>query len=233
MKLSNSELRAAARADLSGQWGASAMLTFVWIVLTLFFNGTVGGAIDLWVLGLGSGLSTFLLLPMSWSYSMTFLANHRHENGDPFNVPRLFDGYRDFVRIAITMLLQYIFVVVGIILFVIPGIYLALAFALTPFILRDYPELGYTDALKHSMEMMRGRKLDLVLLYLSFIGWAILCIFTFGLGFLWLSPYITATITNFYEEVKREYAAPFQAADEEQSTTNDDEYTRTSGTYNK
>ena len=55
------------------------------------------------------------------------------------------------------------------------------------------------------MKMMEGRKMDLFLLYLSFVGWALLCIFTLFIGFLWLEPYIYATTAAFYEDVKADY----------------------------
>ncbi|KUH45897.1 hypothetical protein M2E15_3170 [Bacillus mycoides] len=44
---------------------------------------------------------------------------------------------------------------------------------------------------------MKGHKLDLFLLWLSFIGWAILAILTLGIGFLWLSPYVGTTTAHF------------------------------------
>jgi uncharacterized membrane protein len=40
-------------------------------------------------------------------------------------------------------------------------------------------------------------------LYLSFIGWGFLCLFSFGIGYLWLSPYMTLSLANFYEELKK------------------------------
>ena len=46
---------------------------------------------------------------------------------------------------------------------------------------------------------------DLFWLYLSFIGWGILCLFTAGIGFLWLGPYIETSVAAFYEDVKADY----------------------------
>jgi len=40
------------------------------------------------------------------------------------------------------------------------------------------------------------------LLDLSFIGWAILCLFTFGIGFLFLQPYVQSAHAAFYEDLK-------------------------------
>ena len=53
--------------------------------------------------------------------------------------------------------------------------------------------------------MMKGHKWELFVLYLSFIGWAILCLFTFFIGFLWLTPYMQMTETKFYEKLRAEY----------------------------
>ena len=42
----------------------------------------------------------------------------------------------------------------------------------------------------------------LFLLDLSFIGWAILCLFTFGIGFFVLQPYVQVSHAAFYEDLK-------------------------------
>lgn len=60
------------------------------------------------------------------------------------------------------------------------------------------------------MRMMRGHKLELFLLHLSFIGWFLLCILTLGIGFLWLTPYVHSTQAAFYEDVKEEYLNQMQ-----------------------
>ena len=36
---------------------------------------------------------------------------------------------------------------------------------------------------------------------MSFIGWIILCLFTFGIGNLFLNPYQTAADAAFYREI--------------------------------
>lgn len=90
-------------------------------------------------------------------------------------------------------------------LFIIPGIVKAFSYAMTPFILDEYPELTPVEAIHRSRMMMKGHKFDLFWLYLSFIGWAILCLFTCGIGFLWLAPYVQTAEAAFYEEVKAEY----------------------------
>ena len=201
---SSSQLRQKGANDLSGRWGEAALLTFVYVIIAGIFSASVSAGTDLFVPGLGTVLS-LLLMPMGWGYSVAFLANHRRETDDPFHLGCLFDGYRDFVRIFLTLLLQGIYTVLWTLLLIVPGIIKALSYAMTPFILRDRPDLEYNDAIEFSMAMMEGHKADLFWLYLSFIGWALLCILTLCIGYFWLEPYVTSTMANFYEEVKAEF----------------------------
>lgn len=76
---------------------------------------------------------------------------------------------------------------------------------MTVYVLKDEPELKYNAAIEKSMAMMRGHKFDLFYLQLTFIGWALLCILTLGIGFLWLGPYMASSSAHFYQEVKAEY----------------------------
>lgn len=104
------------------------------------------------------------------------------------------------------MLLVAIFTSLWTLLLIVPGIIKAFSYALTPYILEEYPELGANDAIDRSRAMMQGHKFDLFYLYLSFIGWFFLCLLTAGIGFLWLSPYVSTAKAAFYEEVKADYA---------------------------
>ena len=54
-------------------------------------------------------------------------------------------------------------------------------------------------------KMMKGHKFDMFILHLSFIGWIFLSIFTFGIGLLWLLPYMMTAQAAFYQDVKKEY----------------------------
>lgn len=78
---------------------------------------------------------------------------------------------------------------------------------MVPFILADKEEVGVFKSISLSIKMMKGHKWRLFVIWLSFIGWAILSILTLGIGFLWLSPYFTLTMANFYKELDKEYNA--------------------------
>ena len=67
---------------------------------------------------------------------------------------------------------------------------------------------GHGIHIEKSMAMMDGKKMDLFLLCLSFIGWMLLAMFlTFGIGFLWVLPYICQSVAAFYEDLKAETPA--------------------------
>lgn len=90
-------------------------------------------------------------------------------------------------------------------LFVIPGIVKAFSYAMTPYILADMPNVSAKDALRLSMRMMDGHKGELFVFYLSYIGWAILSSFTFGLlHLLYVGPYMQIAVAGFYDEVKQD-----------------------------
>ena len=88
-------------------------------------------------------------------------------------------------------------------LLVIPGIIKSYSYSMSGFIMDENPEISAREAMEVSMEMMRGNKWRLFCLDLSFLGWGILCLFTLGIGLLWLEPYMNATMAAFYDEVSR------------------------------
>jgi uncharacterized membrane protein len=69
------------------------------------------------------------------------------------------------------------------------------------YIMEENPSIGIMDAISESKEMMRGNKFRLFCLGLSFIGWVLLCVITFGIGFLWLGPYANAAFAAFYLDI--------------------------------
>lgn len=77
-----------------------------------------------------------------------------------------------------------------------------LAYSMTGFILTDNPAIGYNRALKLSIAMTYGQKWRMFVLYLSFIGWGLLTLLTFGFGFIFLAPYIVSTNAELYVKLR-------------------------------
>ena len=75
------------------------------------------------------------------------------------------------------------------------------SYAMTGYILAEHPELTASEAIERSKEMTSGNRFRLFCLQFSFIGWSILCAFTFGIGNLWLRPYQQAATAAFYRDI--------------------------------
>jgi uncharacterized membrane protein len=113
----------------------------------------------------------------------------------------IFSRFSLFWRALGLRLVIAIFTILWTFLFIIPGIIAAFSYSMAFYIMEEDPSIGILDAINQSKEMMRGNKWRLFCLEISFIGWAILCIFTLGIGALWLNPYINAAIAAFYLEI--------------------------------
>ena len=213
----NSELRAQARERLEGKWGTFVLMTFLMLVIQTILQipGYIGSLLEILspenvLASLSfsniSNILSLLALPLSWGLTVSLLRNHREESVDLEN---LFDGFRGgrYTRVFCALFLVNLFTFLWTLLLIIPGIIKAFSYALTPYILLDEPELTARQAITRSCEIMEGRRWKLFCLYLSFIGWGILCLLTFGIGFLWLVPYMNASVAAFYEDARAEYEA--------------------------
>jgi len=91
---------------------------------------------------------------------------------------------------------------VSIVLFIVAYIWLivrSLLYSLTVYVAYDNPNMSSLEVVNESARMMKGNRGKIFLLSLSFIGWAILVIFTLGIGYLWLMPYMVVAEVCFYE----------------------------------
>jgi len=98
----------------------------------------------------------------------------------------------------------YIFYIVATVFLII----LTLAFALRFYLLIDYPHMSAMNALKTSWKLMKGNKGRAFYLSFSFFGWIILGVATFGIGMLWINPYINATTAFLYFDIIGALDAP-------------------------
>jgi uncharacterized membrane protein len=98
-----------------------------------------------------------------------------------------------------------LFVFLWSLLLVIPGVIKAFSYCMTPYILADCPKVKARDALKISMDMMEGHKWEAFVLLLSFIGWIILSLLTFGLvAVFYTTPYMRSTMAVYYQQVRED-----------------------------
>lgn len=200
--LQNSQIRKKSLEALDGNWGNAATLMLVYLGLSILLS--TGGNVCLSPLGTPwkafSNMSSLLLLPMGYAITVVFLGFLR---GKKLEVKDLFKYYPSG-RVWILSILTAIYTLLWALLLLIPGIIKSYSYSMAPYILKDNPEMDAEEAIVESMKMMKGYKMKLFLLDLSFIGWIILALLTLGLGFLLLYPYMSTARATFYEELKAE-----------------------------
>ena len=118
-------------------------------------------------------------------------------------VSNLFSEFKRIGPAVALQLLRAIYTFLWSLLFVIPGIIKSYSYSMAAYILYEHPELTPNEAITKSRELMDGNKWRLFCLEFSFIGWAFLCLFTCGIGYLWLLPYEEAAVAAFYREIWR------------------------------
>lgn len=215
----NQEYKNAALAALKGNWAPSVIATIVLMAFTyliigpyvvmymLNLNGMTSGSpgLNLGVYALYILGFTFVFSPLNVGYTYAF--NSLYMEGDNAVTGNTFRfGFRRWGRNVWGMFLVGFFTSLWSLLLIVPGIIKFYAYAMTPYILIDNPELSANQAINLSCKMMKGHKFDLFFLQLSFIGWGILSVFTGGIGLLWLMPYMMGAQAAFYQDIKQNFS---------------------------
>ena len=185
----NKELRAFAREQLKGRWGNPVLGTFIYIFLFILVSS----------IPIVGGIISFILTGPLFLGLMTFFLNFKR--GKNPKIEEIFYGFKYFGSALLLNFLIVIFILLWALLLIIPGIIACLKYSMAYFVLSDNPNIGAKEAIEKSKAPMEGKKSQLFLLWLSFIGWGLCCILTLGIGFLWLLPYINVSMVNFYENL--------------------------------
>ena len=213
---SNKELMADARMALSGNWGMAVLGYFLYIILmnsigffalaACAFTMVVGSAAGSDVLAafslvyLIAYLFLFLICgPASVGFSGFFLGIAQEGEA---NLENLFVGFQRFGKSVGVYFFHLLFFFLWYLLLIIPGIIALFRYSMAFFIIADDGDCGPLEAITRSKEMMVGNKWKFFCLNWRFFGWAILCNLTFGIGYLWLVPYMQTSFAKFYEDVK-------------------------------
>lgn len=248
MKYKTKDLKAMARAQLSGKYGVyigayllTAVIQFVismvlntvnsTSLLSLIYNGSLfssGNTVRMITYLLIEFIVSLILSVLTLGFNKMFLDGSR---GYEVHFEDLFYGFRHHPdRVILMQLLMglinlgcilpgyviamcalyfssFILIPFGILLMIagmILMIYFSLAFSQSMFLMADYDDLGPVQALKESQKMMSGNKLSYLYMELSFLGLLLLSVFSCYIGLLWVMPYMSMTMTNFYRNISGE-----------------------------
>ncbi len=190
--MENYSIRAAARESLTGRWINPVVATLVFFVVSALI-------VFVPIVNIASGI--FFTIPLTFGMTYAFYDYYKKRNDNLLDnmFQRTFN--RNYLKIVVVSLLWSVIIFVGGMLLIVPGVIASLGLALVPFILVEHPEMGSWEIICESWNRMKGHKAQLFWLQLSFIGWFILSCITFGVGYLWLIPYMTVSLGKFYEEL--------------------------------
>lgn len=208
----NQEYKNAALAALKGHWAPAVVCAIVYMLLSLAASlalelidpTKVADGVFWTVYALVMGFMLLVLMPLQ----VGFYNAHKDllASGDDALTHNMFRiGFSRWGHNVWGNFLIGIFCFLWSLLLIIPGLVKGFAYAMTPYILVDNPELSANEAINLSQKMMKGHKFDLFWLVLSFIGWILLGILTLGIGYFWLIPYVNTAMAGFYQDVKAEY----------------------------
>ena len=218
-------IRNSAWEALRGKWGRSALaylvltacvsvivsvLMIVPIVVGLIAGGTSGGGEEAvfagMIVGYVLGLTVGVLASIPIGIGAMFLWLDVARGGDVV-FDTLFEPFRRFFRYLGTYVVTCIYIFLWSLLLYVPGIVKAFAWSQTFFIMRENPGMRGREARRLSAAMMKGHKWHYFLLSLSFIGWILLGMLTFGIALFWIYPYIYTAYGEFHVRVKQDWEA--------------------------
>lgn len=191
--MERAELKSLAKQQIQGNIG-----TF--FLMTLIVAGVAALANLIPVVG---SIASVLVLTPAFGLAMVTVYLKLTKGVQP-DVKELFQHFDKFWSAFKVTFFMGLFTALWSLLFWIPGIIKALSYSMSMYILAENPEIGALEAINRSKAMMNGHKMDFFVLQLSFIGWHLLGAITFGIAYVWVTPYMSATTANFYNSIKNQ-----------------------------
>ncbi len=145
---------------------------------------------------LGFLLRVFLLNPLNVGCKRFFV----EDLYKPVPLDYLKAGFTpNYFNVVFTLFLRDIFIFLWSLLLIVPGIIKSYEYRMVDYLLADYPDMPYREALERSRQMMMGEKMEAFMLDLSFFGWYITAFFTLGLSIIfYVNPYQSLTNAALY-----------------------------------
>lgn len=189
------ELKNAAKSQIKGKIGILFLISLIIVGIT-FIATFVLSLIPV----VGSLISSIFIAP-AFSLSLykvylTVAAGGTPVAGDSF------EGFYDFWAAFKVTFLVGLYTFLWSLLFVIPGIVKAYSYSMAMYVLAENKGKSARECIEESKKMTEGKKMDLFVLDLSFIGWVILGYLTLGIAYIWIMPYVLATRANAYNTIK-------------------------------
>ncbi len=188
------ELKSLAKEQIKGKIG----ILFVIALIIGLISGVAGAILSIIP---GGGVVASIIITPAFTLSLVRVYLNVVKGGKP-EAGDAFSGFDDFWSAFKVTFLVGLFTYLWSLLFIIPGIIKSFSYSMAPYILAENKGKAALECINESKAMTNGHKMDLFVLGLSFIGWGLLCMVTFGIAFIWVGPYMQATYTNAYLSMK-------------------------------
>ena len=192
--MNRAELKAAAKSQIKGKIGVLFLVTLI-IGAISFAAGLILGFIP------GGSLIATIVITPAFALSMSRIYLNVANGGNP-EAKDSFCGFDDFWSAFKVTFLVGLYTFLWSLLFVIPGIIKSLSYSMSMYILAENKGKSARECINESKAMTEGHKMELFVLSLSFIGWALLCAITFGIAGIYALPYAQTTYANAYNSLK-------------------------------
>ncbi len=194
--MTRQEIKARAKAQLGNNiFGSPWLMALLVCLIVSAVNGILTAT------GIGSIAILIVSGPLTFALSYIFLKQAR--DGQPVNFEDLLVGFKnDFVQTLLIGILQSVFIALWSLLLFVPGIIKTYSYSMAYYIKADHPEYDWKACLTESRRIMNGKKMDLFIQDLSFLGWLFVGSLACGIGTLWVVPYMQAARAHFYESIK-------------------------------
>lgn len=145
-------------------------------------------------------IKTILILPLNIGLAKVYINIVDDRNND-IGIKEFVEPIKSFKRILnviITDTIVSLHIIVGFICLILPGIILALRYTVLQFVLAQYPDITWKEAMAKCKEITKGKIWEIFKYLISFTGWLLLSVCTIGILLIYVLPYIQATIANMY-----------------------------------
>lgn len=134
---------------------------------------------------------------VTFGYTKMFISVSKNEK--PEFEPILTAGIKEQpINAPLLSFVSSFFIGLWTLLFIIPGIVKSYSYAMSPYLLVNDKTLGPVDAITKSRTLMNGKKMQLFMLDLGYLGWYILSLFTLGILSIWVSAWHQTARTLFF-----------------------------------
>lgn len=190
-------IKTESKGVLKQQFTAFAAATLVVVIANMIFGWFSS---ETGVLGV---LFAFAEIAITGVLSVGFVAmSMRALRGETVDFKDIADYVPEWVGALKITLFTSVAVLLGFIALIIPGIILAILLSQVFYIYVEDPKKDTFAIMKESIGIMQGRMVEYLVLALSFFGWGLLVVFTFGIAAIWVTPYVQLTFAAYYREIR-------------------------------